>query len=235
MGALALEDIHPSIWRGSQLGSARVNVVPCGFEHLTAELPGGGWPKSALTELLVQQPGVGELRLLLPALRSVAQRRIALLQPPHRFQPEAAAYWGLPETAVNVVRASKTADALWAGEQILRAGTFGALLFWQTHVRPEALRRLHLAAQTSDSLFFMVRPLAAASDTSPAPLRIAVRPARDSVSLEFVKRRGSTRDKPLVVGLTHSPILLNRHASVDRRVSAAPQPRSLPAELVVHD
>ncbi|MDR5754871.1 MULTISPECIES: translesion DNA synthesis-associated protein ImuA [unclassified Caballeronia] len=235
MGALALEDIHPSIWRGSQLGSARVNVVPCGFEPLAAELPGGGWPKSALTELLVQQPGVGELRLLLPALRSVAQRRMALLQPPHRFQPEAAAYWGLPETSINVVRASKTADALWAGEQILRAGTFGALLFWQTHVRPEALRRLHLAAQTSDSLFFMVRPLAAASDTSPAPLRIAVRPARDSVSLEFVKRRGPARDEPLVVGLTHSPILLNRHASVDRRVSAAPQPRSLPAELVVHE
>jgi len=235
IGALALEGIHPSLWRGAQLSSARMNVVQCGSEKLAAELPGGGWPKGALTDLLVQQPGVGEMRLLLPALKEVAQRRIALLQPPHRFQPEAAAYWGLPETSVTVVRASKTADALWAGEQIPRAATFGALLFLQTHVRPEALRRLHLAAQTSESLFFMIRPLAAASDTSPAPLRIAVRPARDSVSLQFVKRRGPARDEPLVIELTHSPILSRRHASVDRRVSAAPQPRSLSAELVVHE
>ncbi|TCK32619.1 protein ImuA [Paraburkholderia sp. BL8N3] len=228
----APESIHPSLWRGTQLASARVNVVPCGLEALTHELPGGGWPKGSLTDLLVQQPGIGELRLLLPALRAVARRPIALLQAPHRFHPEAAAYWGLRETALNVIRAAKTADASWSAEQILRAGSFGALLFWQTHVRPESLRRLHLAAQTSETLFFMFRPLASASDTSPAPLRIAVRPGRDSVTLDFVKRRGPARDEPLVVSLSHSPILLNRHATLDRRVSALPQPRSLPAELV---
>jgi protein ImuA len=183
-------------------------------------------------DLLVQQPGVGELRLLLPALRAIASRRIAFLQAPHRFQPEAAAYWGLPETSLHVVRASKTADALWAAEQILRSGTYGALLLWQTHVRPEALRRLHLAAQTSETIFFMMRPLASASDTSPAPLRLAVRPHRDAVALQFIKRRGPARDEQLIVELSHSPILLNRHASLDRRVSAAPQPRSIPAELV---
>jgi protein ImuA len=99
-------------------------------------------------------------------------------------------------------------------------------------VRPESLRRLHLAAHTSETLFFMFRPLASASDTSPAPLRIAVRPHRDSVALDFVKRRGPNRDEPLIVSLSHSPILLNRHATLDRRVSALPQPRSLPAELV---
>ncbi|KDR38984.1 translesion DNA synthesis-associated protein ImuA [Caballeronia glathei] len=232
MGLPAPESIHPSLWRGTQLASARVNVVSCGFEDLMHELPGGGWPKGSLTDLLVQQPGIGELRLLLPALRAVARRPIALLQAPHRFHPEAAAYWGLPETSLNVIRATKTADALWSAEQILRAGSFGALLFWQTHVRPESLRRLHLAAQTSETLFFMFRPLASASDTSPAPLRIAVRPGRDSVALDFVKRRGPNRDEPLIVRLSHSPILLNRHATLDRRVSALPQPRNLPAELV---
>lgn len=101
-----------TLWLSSQLASARTNVVPCGFDILASELLGGGWPKGALTDLLVQQPGVGELRLLLPALRAIASRRIAFLQAPHRFQPEAAAYWGLPETSLHVVRASKTADAL---------------------------------------------------------------------------------------------------------------------------
>lgn len=233
MGLPAPETIHPSLWRGSQLAAGRMNVVPCGFADLAAELPGGGWPKGALTDLLVQQPGVGELRLLLPALKQCAQRPIALLQPPHTFHPEAAAYWELPHSALNVIRAPKTADALWAAEQILRAGTFGALILWQSHVRQDSLRRLHLAAQTSETLFFMVRPLATAKDTSPAPLRLAVRPRRDSVALDFVKRRGPARDEPLVVQLSHSPILVNRrHASLDRRVPAVPQPRSFPAELV---
>ncbi|MDR5799008.1 MULTISPECIES: translesion DNA synthesis-associated protein ImuA [Caballeronia] len=232
MGLPAPETIHPSLWLGSQLAAGRANVMPCGFPELAAELPGGGWPRGALTDLLVQQPGVGELRLLLPALRQCAHRPIALLLPPHTFHPEAAAYWELPHSTFNVIRAQKTADALWAAEQILRAGTFGALIFWQSHVRQDSLRRLHLAAQTSETLFFMVRPLATASDTSPAPLRLAVRPRRDSVALDFVKRRGPARDEPLIVQLSHSPILLNRHASLDRRVSAAPQSRSLPAEVV---
>lgn len=35
---------------------------------LSHQLPGGGWSKGVLVALLVQQPGVGEMRLLAPAL-----------------------------------------------------------------------------------------------------------------------------------------------------------------------
>jgi len=55
---------------------------------------------------------------------------------------------------------------LWATEQILRAGGCGALLFCAQYVQTSSLRRLHLAAQASETLFFMVRPLAAAQDAS---------------------------------------------------------------------
>jgi protein ImuA len=145
----------------------------------------------------------------------------------------AEANWELDPSHLMIVRAPKTADALWAAEQALRAGTCGAVLFWQQHVRPESLRRLHLAAQTGgESLFFMFRPLAAARDTSPAPLRLALRPAQDGLSIEFVKRRGPKRDEPLVVPLTPSPILLSRHASLDRVTSATPRPRVVSTDMV---
>jgi protein ImuA len=125
------------------------------------------------------------------------------------------------------------ADALWAAEQILRAGTCGALLFWQNHVRPESLRPLHLAAQSSESLFFMVRPLATTRDASSAPLPLAIRAAKDGVDIQFLKRRGPVRDGPLFVALTPSPILnVKRNATVDRRPSPAVVPRSVPAEVV---
>ena len=47
---------------------------PCasGFAALDAELPGGGWPRRVLSELLLPHPGVGEIRLLAPALVAVA-------------------------------------------------------------------------------------------------------------------------------------------------------------------
>jgi len=52
------------------------------------------------------------------------------------------------------------------------------------------LRRLHLAAQHGDTLFFLFRPLAAAQDASPAPLRLSLRPAAGGIEVGFVKRRG---------------------------------------------
>ncbi|MDQ7979870.1 translesion DNA synthesis-associated protein ImuA [Paraburkholderia sp. SARCC-3016] len=231
--ALMPEAIHPDLWKGNQLARAASRVVPCGDESLAAELPGGGWPRGALTDLLVQQTGCGELRLLRPAFERLGSKPIVLLQPPHDVQPTAFAWWGLDPSNLLTVKATKTADALWAAEQILRAGTCGALVFWQQHVRPEAVRRLHLAAQTSESLFLMVRPLATTRDASPAPLRLAIRPAKGGVDVQFLKRRGPARDEPLFVALTPSPILnVKRNATVDRRPSPVVVPRSVPAEVV---
>jgi protein ImuA len=67
------------------------------------------------------------------------------------------------------------------------------------------MRRLNLAAQAGESLFFMLRPLAAAQDASPAQLRVALRSAANGIQITFVKRRGPQRDEPLVVPLS-SPI-----------------------------
>ena len=63
------EAIHPSLWRASQLARARGRTVDTGYPVLSAELPGSGWPVGALIDLLVQQAGVGEMRLLRPAFR----------------------------------------------------------------------------------------------------------------------------------------------------------------------
>ncbi|HDR9150342.1 TPA: translesion DNA synthesis-associated protein ImuA [Burkholderia vietnamiensis] len=225
------EQIHPSLWRASQLARSSACGVDTGHSALTAELPDGGWPAGTLIELLAQQPGIGELRLLVPTLAAAAKRPVVLIQPPHALQPLALAYWGIDPANFVMLRAPRTADALWATEQVLRAGTCAAVLLWQSHVRADALRRLNLAAQSNSTLFFMFRPTAAARDASPAPLRLALAPKRDGVDVTFVKRRGPARDTPLFVPLSPSPILLNRHASLDRRTSAAPQPRNVPVTL----
>ncbi|NTX22898.1 cell division protein, partial [Burkholderia cepacia] len=145
--------------------------------------------------------------------------------------PLALAYWGIDSSGFVTLPAPRTADALWAAEQALRAGTCAAVLLWQSHIRTDALRRLNLAAQSCQALFYVFRPAAAARDASPAPLRLALAPKRDGIDVTFVKRRGPARDTPLFVPLSPSPILLNRHASLDRRAAAPRQQRSVPSAI----
>ncbi|CAB3805834.1 translesion DNA synthesis-associated protein ImuA [Pararobbsia alpina] len=228
-----VEDIHPALWRGSQLARTFEKTVDTGYAALSAELPGGGWPLGRLVELLVQQPGVGEMRLLRPALAAVGKRPLALVQPPHVPNSLAFAYLGVPADKLMMLRPSKTADALWSAEQILKAGSCGALLFWQQHIRAESLRRLHLAAQQGETLFLMIRPLASASDSSPATLRLAVRPAGDGIVVDIVKRKGPIRAEKLSVTLQPSPILLSPHGRVRRFAPAPAVARGIPSALVV--
>jgi hypothetical protein len=95
---------------------------------------------------------------------------------------------------------------LWAAEQVLRSGSCGALLFWQTQIRSDSLRRLHLAAQSAETLFFMMRPMAAAQDASPAPLRLGLRPKTGGIEIEFVKRCGPQRNGPLFLPMQVGPV-----------------------------
>jgi len=200
------ESLHPSLWRADQLARATTRCVDTGHATLSAQLPGGGWPMGTLVDLHVQQPGIGEMRMLAPALRQVADQRVVLLQPPHPPQALALAALGLSPSSVIWLRSERTADAMWAAEQVLRSASCGALLFWpdqagaggrQRTARPEQLRRLHLGAQAGETLFFMMRPLAAAQDASPAPLRLSLRPAPGGINVGFVKRQGPARDDAL--------------------------------------
>ena len=221
------QPLHPALWLASQLTKGATSCVDTGIPVLSHQLPGGGWPTGVLTELLLQQPGIGELRLLKSTLASLT-RPAALLQPP--YAPQALGL-DLPSQQLLWIRnTGKAADSLWAAEQILRSGSCGAVLLWQQHIRNESLRRLHLAAQCGEALFFLLRPIAAAQDSSPAPLRLALRAAPGGINIEFVKRRGPQRDTPLFLPLT--PTLLQRHAPVDRPLPTPATARSVLSELV---
>lgn len=224
------------VWRANQAGIYQAATTSSGYPVLDAALPQSGWPSAGLIELLLQQPGIGELRLLQPALQMIARKRpVVLVQPP--CLPQAAAWhgWGLEPQQLVWIRSQQTADALWSAEQVLKNGSCGALLLWQQQVRPEALRRLHLAAQGSDTLFWMMRPLAAAQDSSPSPLRLALRPAPGGLALEIVKRRGPQLDQTLFIALPQAAAYPNQywnHATVDRRVPAPVAAGRIPAAMV---
>lgn len=227
--------IHPSLWLASQLARGGARGVASGFDALDAELPSRGWPTGSLVELLLPSAGIGELRLLRPALLSAAAGpgHIALLQAPHEINTPAWVGMGVAARRLLRLRTSNLPDAFWAAEQVLRADSCQALLMWQARqvrLKGDALRRLHMAAQSGGTLFFLLRPLSCADEASPAPLRLALRPAPDGLEIAFLKRRGPRRDGHLFLPLSPSPDLL-RHVPVDRRTPATVATRNLAPEL----
>ena len=161
------------VWRGqpAPLPSA---AQPTGFAPLDAVLPTGGWPESALTELLLPADGVGELRLLLPTLVRLTQARqdIVLIAPPYLPYPAGWRQAGVDFGYVHLIDAQPR-DALWATEQCLRAGCASAVLAWPRQADDRALRRLQIAAESGQALGFAFRDARAACNPSPAALRIA--------------------------------------------------------------
>lgn len=193
------------VWCGDTLARLPEAGIPSGHAQLDAELPGGGWPRGGLTELLCERPGIGELSLLLPALAalSVADGWIALVAPP--WQPHAPAWAaaGLALERLVVVRAGR--DAAWCCEQLLLSGGFAGILAWPpVGLDARALRRLQVAAEGQPTLACLWRPAAMAATPSPAPLRLVLAPFAAGLSLHILKRRGRPAAQPLTVTLPRS-------------------------------
>jgi cell division inhibitor SulA/protein ImuA len=211
----AIEEIlqrHP-IWRGGAMARA-VDAIPTGFAGLDAALPGGGWPRQGLTEILADEAGIGELGLILPALAALtgAGKRAVWVAPPHLPYAPALAAAGVDLTALVVVAPPSRRDALWAAEQALRSGSCHALAAWLPKPRYAELQRLAVAAEASHAVAFLYRPLAAAAASSPACLRLALEPAGLELAVHLVKRRGAPLAAPLYLPLKRPFHVLGRAA-----------------------
>ncbi|HNJ75896.1 MAG TPA: translesion DNA synthesis-associated protein ImuA [Azospira sp.] len=221
------------VWRGDSLARAALPGVPSGFAALDAELPGGGWPRGGLVELLPARQGIGELSLLMPALAQVSANELSwvvCVAPP---LPPYAPAWAAAGVALSrlLVTRAVGGDAAWACARALDAEGVGALVAWLPESDAGTLRRLQLLAEKSRTLIFLFRPAAAARESSPAPLRIGVTAANDPgcLTLRLIKRRGGALESPLELDMARpapSP-----HAVAGPPPSAAVA-RSLPATAV---
>ena len=208
MKAALAELLHnPLLWQGDRLARAE-DAVASGFVALDRELPGGGWPQASLTELLLDHEGIGELRLVLPALKALVQAGewIALIAPPHIPYAPAFARHGIDPGRVIVIDTAEEKNRWWSAEQVLRANSAGALLFWPRGVNDAQTRRLQLSAQESRSLAFVFTGTARAVQPSPSPLRIRLSLAEEKLRIDVFKRRGGVMTRPLLLDVSASSV-----------------------------
>lgn len=190
---------HPHVWRG--LGNrAAGDVHATGFEVLDAYLPGGGWPAAALTEIILEHHGVGELSLLMPAMARLCEPHISgqtsgwifWVSPPFIPYAPALSRRGIDLNRILLVHAPATPyGSLWAMEQALRAKSCAAVLAWTSAADQTALRRLQLAAEQARCWTVLFRPGTALQQRSPAALRLKLTQVEGMTRVEILKCRGA--------------------------------------------
>lgn len=201
--------MRADVWRGA--GFARVAAEPSGHAALDAHLPGGGWPVGALTELLLETEGIGEMQLVLPWIGRLTRAggRAALIDPPYLPFAPALAEAGVVLPRLLVVRPGTGDGGLWALEQALRNGACGAVIGWHGFEGPHRvaadrsacpalrelggaeLRRLQLAAETGRTTALLFRPAPAAVQPSTAALRLRLSAGHGGdLQIDLLKARG---------------------------------------------
>lgn len=169
-------------------------IEPSGSANLDAVLPGGGWQSGTIVELMPMSDGIGELRLLMPALAKITQseRHVAMIAPPYIPFAPALLRHGLRLEHFWIIRAQSAADILWSAEQTLRCKSFGAVLAWPSAIRDREVRRLQLAAEAGSSIGFVYRQPSAARESSPAAVRLRLQTdAVGQLNIDIVKCRGA--------------------------------------------
>lgn len=200
---------HPGLWRAARI-EPNAEAISTGYPELDPLLADRGWPKAGLVELLAAHVGIGELRLLAPALATLSvqeQRWIAWVNPPHIPYAPALVALGIDIDKVLLVHPKTNEDALWAVEQALKSGTCSAVLAWldETKLVGKDVRRLKLAARRGSTFAVLFRPQSAAQRQSMAELRIRLHPAStlDGLCVEILKRRGGWPTERLALELLH--------------------------------
>ncbi|MGJ7579127.1 translesion DNA synthesis-associated protein ImuA [Variovorax sp. RHLX14] len=223
-----------NVWRGDELGSADAQVMTTGHSALDVELPGGGWPVGALTEILLGAPDAHVWQLLLPVLARAAGARkgpVVLIGAPHEPFGPALAAGGLPSESLMWVgggspdRGGRTGSTgstsqshMWACEQALRCADVAAVMAWLPQARVGELRRLQLAAAQHEGLLFVFRPESVALSASPARLRIRLVSAEGGqMDVHLLKRRGPPLAQPLTLPARSERIVALLAASQMRR------------------
>ena len=171
--------IHQTgLWRASRIDHDYKSSRSSSFRALDDELPGGGWPSDGITELLHDQYGIGEFRLLLPVLAQLSQELnhwLFFVKPPYIPYPPTLARAGVDLSRVIVSQPKTAKDYLWMLEKALLPQSCSIVLCWPGNIHEKQIRRLQVASKEGNSWGIMFRPESAALRSSPAELRVRLR------------------------------------------------------------
>ncbi|MCG7548404.1 translesion DNA synthesis-associated protein ImuA [Pseudoalteromonas sp. Of7M-16] len=178
------------VWQGTDnapLTQRLVEKVSTGYDVLDAHLD-GGFPMPGVVDIK-SHTGVGEVRLLLPYIRSQS-RLCVMINPPACINAHALLHQDVMTELVWVISTNTCQEALWAAEQCLKSGACGSVLLWHRDLQVHQVKRLLLSAQTGKSLCCLLRNDVSQFGSLPVSLCLQLEPDIDGLKIKVNKLRG---------------------------------------------
>jgi len=182
------------LWRSDQRPVVAKSGLSTGHAALDAALRESGWPRGALVELLMAQPGAGEMLLLAPVLAAIGASGLCQIwiDPPFEVFAPGLSLRGIDLARLVIVRPADHNQMLWAFEQAVRSPGCGAVLCWSRagRARYAQLRKLQVAAAERSCVGFILGHPRHAEAASPAALRLRLSAVPAGLHIEVLKQRG---------------------------------------------
>lgn len=206
------------------------NSIRSGHDKFDCLLSQNGWPLSLLTEIGLADHGIGEIRLLVPALRELQQnpstRHIVWVAPPYLPLASSLIKEGLDSRYLTIVQPKTIADTIWAYEQALLSESCGAVIGWtgSHQLKNRELRRLQLAAERSHGLSILLRDQSCLTKSSSCHLRLSLKATRlGELEVHIIKQ-------PQHWGGLHCTLSLSPHYEQWQRLPVALLPQHQPSD-----
>lgn len=204
----------PYLWKGNRPACTTFDEITTGYKELDQALPGKGWPRGVVIELVLQTQGIGELQLMLPAIGTlIAQQRfIVMIDTPYIPYAPALNNAGLDLSALYVVVPERPGDGLWAAEKALLNPSCGMVLLWSgvvhgknyNFLKDTVIRRLQVAAQASRAILVLYRVIGQGQMEPQNPwaaVRLGLKKQTGDLVIDILKTRGACRHGRIRIGL----------------------------------
>ncbi|WBA14448.1 translesion DNA synthesis-associated protein ImuA [Salinivibrio proteolyticus] len=186
------------LWRASQrpLMAELPDKKATGYSAFDQRL--GGLPSPGVTDI-ISDYGVGELRLVLPALYHASGQQVAWIRPPVGLNAAMLHQQGYLTDNTLLVSPKSDQDALWAAEQAARSGACQAVVLWPSSLTVGQVKRLKLAAEHGQCAVVLLRRQQTHSLTLPVDLSVALAPSACGVTVTVRYCRGQWPPAPFTL------------------------------------
>lgn len=188
------------IWQARAQLNDEHECIASGYPEFDQAL--GGWPSRGLIELQLERYGLGELRLILPALKRLSSTRPfqVWVAPPALLLPH-----NLDARALSrqiIVRPTDAKQQCWVLEQLVSSACCSAVVCWMEHLSAPQAKRLQVLARENGTPVFIIRNMAASTESLPISLRLSLHAQELGLRVDVRKRQNAWPVAPFKLDLS---------------------------------
>ncbi|MGB5178686.1 MAG: hypothetical protein WBP44_08175 [Gammaproteobacteria bacterium] len=184
---------HLNAWEQPSVAGSSL-VTPSGIPLLDEMLPGAGWPKSGLVEIILPDAYCDALPLLMPALSRLSQqgRWIAMVNPTYPARAGMFTEAAINHDRVLQVNPHPGRSALWTAESLLYSGDCSVVMAWP-NCRTELMgKRLQRSAAHGKALGILFSYEGLETQPSGVETRLKLEVDCEGSAIYLLNSRGET-------------------------------------------